>query len=264
MAAAAVSWLLQQLRRGLSDKLAGGGAVAGWAVRVGGMRGTRHGSCTQHALSCPDALCALRLPCSHAPCALHYALPQALHEAARTAKREVKAAQVRHGLAFECDTLLRHSKQLAAAHWSAQGHFLSLDCALFFSPARPSSSTEATSSHSSDAPSLLPFPFPSLSFLPHRPSSSTTTSTLSLDVIAAASSPLLPFHSLPLPCQALIFHDDLKARKRVLGRLGYLDEQGVVTVKVGRGGANAPPCRVICVPFVAGYAWLVRANVCPL
>ncbi|PRW05917.1 superkiller viralicidic activity 2-like 2 isoform B [Chlorella sorokiniana] len=31
--------------------------------------------------------------------------------------------------------------------------------------------------------------------------------------------------------QALIFHDDLKARKRVLGRLGYLDDQGVVTLK---------------------------------
>lgn len=31
--------------------------------------------------------------------------------------------------------------------------------------------------------------------------------------------------------QALIFHDDLKARKRVLGRLGYLDDEGVVTLK---------------------------------
>jgi len=31
--------------------------------------------------------------------------------------------------------------------------------------------------------------------------------------------------------QALILHDDLKARKRVLGRLGYLDREGVVTLK---------------------------------
>lgn len=35
----------------------------------------------------------------------------------------------------------------------------------------------------------------------------------------------------PLCLQALIFHDDLKARKRVLGRLGYLDDEGVVTLK---------------------------------
>lgn len=35
--------------------------------------------------------------------------------------------------------------------------------------------------------------------------------------------------------QDLIFHDDLKAMTRVLGRLGYLDEEGVVTLKASSG-----------------------------
>ena len=54
------------LQRGLSDKLAGGDRVVGWVVRLGDMRGTRHGCCTQNALSSSGALCELCLPRSDA------------------------------------------------------------------------------------------------------------------------------------------------------------------------------------------------------
>jgi len=46
--------------------------------------------------------------------------------------------------------------------------------------------------------------------------------------------------------QRLILHEDLKARKKVLKALGYIDGEGVVTPKVG-------PC---CCCFGEG-AWLV-------
>jgi hypothetical protein len=45
---------------------------------------------------------------------------------------------------------------------------------------------------------------------------------------------------------ALICHEDLKARRRVLRRLQYTDDDGVVTLKVGGSWAEAGRARICC------------------